>query len=264
MVDSIKSEKIVQFLDADLKDIIKIEVLEKATSTNTLIRQRANELEEGFVIVAEEQTAGRGRLGRTFFSPDKTGLYISVFLKPRIAPQDAALITTAAAVAVCEALEKAGADNPQIKWVNDIFVNNKKACGILTEASFNAQSGMLDYAILGVGINIYEPEGGFPEDINNIAGAVFTEKNEDLRNRVIAYFLNSFMRYYQNLSEKAYFDKYTEKCFVLGKDINVFCGDSVRCAKALSLDENCGLCVEYDNGEKAVLSSGEISIRVKK
>lgn len=263
MVDSIKSEKIVQFLDTDLKDKIKIEVYEKASSTNTLIRQRVNEIEEGFVIVAEEQTEGRGRLGRTFFSPDKTGLYISLLLQPDIDPSEAVMITTAAAVSVCEALEKSGADNPQIKWVNDVFVNNKKVCGILTEASFNPESRKLQYAVLGVGINIYEPEGGFPEDIKDIAGAVFSEKSEDLRNRVTADFLNSFMNYYYHISEKQHCERYAERCFVLGKDINVICGDSIKSAKALSLDENCGLCVEFDDGEKAVLNSGEISIRMK-
>ena len=263
MIDKINSERIFQILNEELRNEINIEVFEKVTSTNTLIRQRAEACKEGLVFVAEEQTAGKGRLGRSFFSPGRTGLYISLVLKPKIQPQDAVMITTAAAVSVCEALEKSGADNPQIKWVNDVFVNNKKVCGILTESNFNPQSGMLDYVILGIGINVYEPEGGFPEEIKDIAGAVFSEKSEDLRNIVAADFLNSFMNYYYHISEKLHFEKYAERCFVLGKDISVICGDSVKAAKALSLDEGCGLCVEFDNGEKTVLNSGEISIRMK-
>lgn len=263
MVDKISSQKISDFLDEDLKDKIIIEVLEKTTSTNTIIRQRANESPEGLVVVAEEQSEGRGRLGRSFFSPGGTGLYISLLLRPEIEPSEAVMITTAAAVAVCEALEKVGADTPQIKWVNDVFVKGKKVCGILTEASFNPESRKLKYAVLGIGINMYEPEGGFPDEIKNIAGSVFSETRENLRDMVTAYFLNSFMEYYYKLSQKEFLKKYTERCFVLGKEINVICGDCVRGAKALSLDESLGLNVEYDNGEKAVLSSGEISIRTK-
>lgn len=263
MIDIINSEKIFQFLNKDLKNKINIEVYEKVSSTNTKLRERAKECEEGLVIVAGEQTAGKGRLGRSFFSPGRTGLYISVLLKPEIKPQDAIMITTAAAVAVCDALEKAGAYNPQIKWVNDIFFNDKKVCGILTEASLAAGSGMLEYAVLGVGINMYEPDCGFPSDIKDIAGAIFSKKIENLRNRVVAYFLNSFMEYYNNLSKKIHLPAYAEKCFVLGKEINVISGDIIRTAKALSLDENCGLCVEFTEGERAVLSSGEISIKVK-
>ena len=263
MIDKISSQKISDFLNEDLKDKIIIEVLEKTTSTNTIIRQRANESPEGLVVVAEEQSEGRGRLGRSFFSPGGTGLYISLLLRPEIEPSEAVMITTAAAVAVCEALEKAGADTPQIKWVNDVFVKGKKVCGILTEASFNPESRKLKYAVLGVGINMYEPEGGFPDEIKNIAGSVFSETRENLRDMVTAYFLNSFMEYYYKLSQKEFLKKYTERCFVLGKEINVICGDCVRGAKALSLDESLGLNVEYDNGETAVLSSGEISIRTK-
>ena len=263
MVDKISSQKISDFLDEDLKDKIIIEVLEKTTSTNTIIRQRANESPEGLVVVAEEQSEGRGRLGRSFFSPGGTGLYISLLLRPEIEPSEAVMITTAAAVSVCEALEKVGADTPQIKWVNDVFVKGKKVCGILTEASFNPESRKLKYAVLGIGINMYEPEGGFPDEIKNIAGSVFSETRENLRDMVTAYFLNSFMEYYYKLSQKEFLKKYTERCFVLGKEINVICGDCVRGAKALSLDESLGLNVEYDNGEKAVLSSGEISIRTK-
>ena len=262
MSDIISAEKISFILNDELKKKVTIEVIEKTESTNTLMRSRAEEGEsEGLLIISGEQTAGRGRMGRNFFSPGDTGVYMSLLLRPKIKPADAVLITTAAAVSVCEAFEKLGVDNPQIKWVNDIFVNNKKVCGILTEASFGADINTLDYAVLGIGVNMYEPENSFPEEIKDIAGAVFSEKSENLRNKFVAYFINSFFDCYENLESKKHCPSYAERCFVIGKDINVISGDSIKPAKALSVDENCGLLVRFNDGETAVLNSGEISVR---
>lgn len=262
MTDIITCDGIKKYVDDELKSAINIEYLEKTESTNDVAKKRALIGEkEGLLIVAGEQTSGRGRLGRAFFSPDDTGVYMSLLLRPDIKPEKAVLITTAAAVSVCEALEKIGVKSPMIKWVNDVFVDGKKICGILTEASFNTEKNTLDYAILGIGINVYEPESGFPEEIKDIAGAVFTEKKENLRNKFTAYFINSFMSYYKNLESKAHCAKYAEKCFIVGKDINVFSGDTVRAARALSVNENCGLLVRFSDGETAVLNSGEISVR---
>lgn len=262
MSDIISTEKILFLLNNELKKRVSIDVLEKTESTNALMRSCAEEgAEEGLVIIAGEQTAGRGRMGRRFFSPGDTGVYLSLLLKPKIKPSDAVLITTAAAVSVCEAFEKLGVNNPQIKWVNDIFVNNKKVCGILTEASFGTDTNTLDYAVLGVGVNMYEPENSFPEEIKDIAGAVFSEKSEDLRNKFVAYFINSFFDCYENLESKKHCTSYAERCFIIGKDINVISGDSIKPAKALSIDENCGLLVRFNDGETSVLNSGEISIR---
>lgn len=262
--DIIAVDGIKEFLDKDLKDKICVEVTGKTTSTNDILKSRAAQGEKEFtLLVAGEQTKGKGRMGRTFFSPGDTGVYLSLLLKPAIKPADAVLITTAAAVSVCEALEKCGAPTPKIKWVNDIFVEDKKVCGILTEASFNIENGTLDYAVLGIGVNMYEPEGGFPDDINNIAGWVFSEKRDDLRNRFVACFINSFISYYENLENKKHCAEYERRCFVVGKNINVISSGSVRPAVALGVDENCGLAVRFENGETAVLNSGEISIRVK-
>ncbi len=264
MKDLLFCDGIKGFLSESLRDEIKPEFYSITESTNTIIKNRASQGEgEGLFVVAGEQTAGRGRLGRTFYSPDDTGLYMSLLLKPELKPEDAVLITTAAAVSVCEALETVGAENALIKWVNDVFVEDKKVCGILTEASFNPQKGALDYVALGVGINVYEPDGGFPEDIKDIAGGVFKEKKENLRNRIAAEFLNSFMKYYENIKEKSHCPEYARRCFVVGKKINVISNGEKTPAKALGIDDNCGLLVEYGNGEKAIINSGEISIRVE-
>ena len=263
MIDIIDSKKIFGFLNDGLKNRIKIETLEKATSTNTLVREKAKENEEGLVVVAGEQSAGRGRMGRSFFSPGDSGVYMSLLLKPAIKPEDAVQITTAAAVSVCKALEKLGIYNSEIKWVNDIYICNRKACGILTESSFNANSGLLDFAVLGVGINIYESEEGFPDDIKNIAGAVFSERKENLRNRFIAEFINEFFDFYDDLSSKKHLNEYRKKNFVLGKEINILQGETAREGKAIDIDENCNLVVELPDGKTEKLYSGEISVRVK-
>lgn len=261
--DSISFAGIAKYLDDKAKRFIKAEIIDKTTSTNDIIKEyAANGEKEGFLLVSGEQTNGKGRMGRSFFSPGDTGVYMSLLLRPKIKPADAVLITTAAAVSVCETLEQLGVNNPQIKWVNDIFVNNKKVCGILTEACFNTKENILDYAVLGVGVNIYEPQNGFPEELNTIAGAVFAEKIKDLRNRFIAYFINSFVMYYETLESKKHCELYAQRNFVIGKEINVVSGDNVRAARAISIDENCGLVVRFDTGETTVINSGEISIRV--
>jgi BirA family biotin operon repressor/biotin-[acetyl-CoA-carboxylase] ligase len=260
--DTISFAGIAKFLDDRANKFIKAKIIDKTTSTNDIIKEyAANGEKEGFLLVSGEQTNGKGRMGRSFFSPGDTGVYMSLLLRPKIKPADAVLITTAAAVSVCEAFEKLGVDNPQIKWVNDIFVNNKKVCGILTEASFGVDINTLDYAVLGIGVNMYEPENSFPEEIKDIAGAVFSEKSENLRNKFVAYFINSFFDCYENLESKKHCPSYAERCFVIGKDINVISGDSIKPAKALSVDENCGLLVRFNDGETAVLNSGEISVR---
>lgn len=261
MVDIINSQKIIELLNDGLKNKIKIEVLEKVSSTNTLAKERASECGEGLVIIAGEQTAGRGRMGRSFFSPGDSGVYISVVLKPEIKPEDAVQITTASAVAVCKALEKMGVYESKIKWVNDIYIDSKKVCGILTESSFNSQCGNLDFTILGVGVNIYEAPQGFPDEIKNIAGAVFTERKEDLRNKFIAGFLNAFFALYEGIHLKKHLEEYKKRSFVLGREVTIIQGEKTRKGKAIDIDENCELVVELPDGKTEKLYSGEISIR---
>lgn len=263
MLDIISSVGIKGFLNSETKEKVKVEVVEKTDSTNTLLRSRAEiGATEGLVIIAGEQTAGRGRMGRSFFSPGNSGVYLSLLLKPRINLEDSVQITTAAAVSVCRALEALSVKEPKIKWVNDIFIDNKKVCGILTEASFNSKNCCLDYAILGVGINIYESDEGFPEEIEKIAGAVFENRTENLRNKFVALFLNEFFGFYNDLPSKSHLMEYREKSFVLGKEVAVINGEKTENAKAIDIDENCNLIVEFPDGTVKKLCSGEISVRL--
>lgn len=262
--DTITTDGIRAYLSTELLDKAVFEIVTETASTNNLLRKRAVDgVDEWYTVCAIRQTAGKGRMGRSFFSPQDTGVYVSILLKPQLKPENAVLITTAAAVAVCRALEKLGAKKPEIKWVNDVVVARKKVCGILTEASFNLESGKLDYAILGVGVNMYTPDGGFPEELRDIAGAVFSERGEDIRNKFIAFFLNEFYSFYKKLAENPHKDEYRKRCFVVGERVSVILGEDKRDALVLGVEDDCALSVKFDNGEIKKLNSGEISLKLK-
>lgn len=264
MLDIISAEGINNVLSESLKNKLNITVKDCSESTNNDVKALARQGEnEGQVVVAYKQTAGKGRLGRSFYSPDGTGVYMSLLLRPKIKPEDATLITTAAAVSVCKALNKMGVDNCGIKWVNDVYISGKKVCGILAESGFGT-AGSMDYVVLGVGVNMYSPEGGFPDDIKDIAAAVFSEKKGNMRNIFIGEFLNSFYEFYGNITDRKHVQEYKKLCFLYGCEVDVIVGDSVRRATVTGLDDDCGLQVKYDNGELAVLSSGEVSLKVLK
>ena len=263
LTDIISKEGIYASLSKISKNKFNITVLEKTESTNLLLKSMAlNGAEEGSVVVAGEQTAGIGRMGRSFFSPGNTGIYISILLKPDINPGKSVLITTAAAVAVCRALEKNGVTNTGIKWVNDIYIDGKKICGILTQGSIDPRSNKLNFAILGIGINVYRPENDFPDEIKNIADAVFKEKKENIRNRLIADILSAFYDIYSDLSKTAFIDEYISKSIVIGKNVDVITASQVKTATVLGIDKNCKLHIQYDDGTESFLDSGEISIKI--
>ena len=230
------------------------------TSTNALLKARADQgAPEGTVLVAASQTLGRGRLGRKFYSPADTGVYLSALLRRDWPPAAARCLTTLAAAAAAQAVEQVSGRKAGIKWVNDIFIEGKKVCGILTEAAFRLEEGTLDYAVLGVGFNAYTPEGGFPPEIASIAGSVYEARREDGRNALAAAFLNGLRG---ALAEpQGALGDYRRRCLVLGKDILVQSPQGSRPARALDLDEQCGLMVQYPDGSREVLRSGEISVR---
>lgn len=257
---------------------LELLVFSTVSSTNSVVKERAgNGCAEGLVVISNEQTEGRGRRGRSFFSPDGTGVYLSLLLRPKqFTAEQATKITTMAAVAMCEAIEEVSGEQALIKWVNDIYVHGKKVCGILTEASFDMESGLLDYAVLGVGVNVYKPREGFPEEIRERAGAVFENTGDDRKNRLVAAFLNRFMEYYEAKNSVAgnqanaeavagandYIKKYRERSLAIGQEIVVLSGNQSRNATAYGVDEECRLLVRYEDGETESLSSGEISIRL--
>ena len=260
--DILSAQGIQKYLNGACRDM-ELYVLPETGSTNTLLREKANAgAAEGCTIIAGAQTEGRGRMGRSFYSPADTGIYMSILLRPvELTPVQAVGLTTMAAVAACEAIEEVSGRQAQIKWVNDIFMDGKKVSGILTEAALGLESGSLDYVIVGIGINAYPPKEGFPQEIDQIAGAVFPKRQNDGKNHLAAAFLNRFMEYYSKKQNADYVEKYRERSLVIGKEIRVLSSGGERKALALDVDKECHLLVRYEDGSTERLSSGEISIR---
>ncbi len=235
-------------------------VLSMVDSTNAYARNLAKDgAPEGTAVIALRQTAGRGRLGRSFYSPEG-GIYLSIVLRPEISPEDTLLITAAAAVAAANAIENLSGRETKIKWVNDIYIDGKKVCGILTEGGLSHQDA-LDYAILGIGINLSTPQGGFPADLP-LAGSVFDgiEVSEDTKARLIACFADEFFKYYKNLKGKQFMSVYKEKSFLTGKTVEFEREGALYKARVLGIDDNAALIVECE-GEKLALSSGDAQIK---
>lgn len=228
-----------------------IEQYNTVTSTNDLLKEKARAgAPAGTVVVAARQTAGRGRMGRSFLS-EEGGLYMSVLLRPEGAAADALQITARAAVAVALAVEKHTGVPVVIKWVNDIYQDGKKVCGILAEGQ--AHAGGMDFVVLGIGVNLQVPAGGFPEDLRDIAGALSVPVDKDVILRDIL----------QNLSAKDAYAEYTKRDMLFGKTVTVYRGGMAVCtATARGITEDFGLCLVTENGEE-VLHTGEVTIRLQ-
>lgn len=224
------------------------------------------------VFLAKRQTAGRGRLGRSFFSPEETGLYMSLLLQIDEKLLDTDLITPAAGVAVCRTIdffydEKGKKANPQIKWVNDIYLNKKKVCGILTEGILNPKEGKISQVIIGIGVNLFEPKTGFPSEIENIAGFVFNKdffKNpEETKYQFVAKLLENLEITLEKSQEKITMEEYKERSLVIGKTVTVITGQSTYSALVKDLTEKGHLIVEdLEQGKITQLYSGEVSLKL--
>lgn len=255
-------QSIAQFLTVP---DLSLQVQPVVTSTNTILRQQAEEgAPEGTVLAACQQTAGRGRRDHVFFSPPDTGLYLSFLLRPALSAQDALLLTTCAAASVALAIEECAGRPAQIKWVNDVFCGGKKVCGILTEGAIDLETGGLQYAIVGIGVNLFPPEEGFPSHLPE-AGSVFTCRPQGLeaRSQLAGSILNHFFSFYPRIHDKPFFEAYRSRSFVLGQEITVLEGDRSHPAVALDLEEDFSLRVREPDGTIRSLSSGEVRIRPK-
>ncbi len=259
--DILSEQGIWKYLEPEC-GILNIQVLPEVGSTNAALREKANTgSPEGTVLIAGMQTDGKGRLGRHFYSPANTGIYLSLLLRPALMrPEQAVRLTTIAAVSGCEAIESVSGKTASIKWVNDIYLNGRKISGILTEGSISMESGTMDSVILGIGINLYPPEGGFPKEIRDIAGTVFSEVQHDGKNRLTAGFLNSFMKYYLKKDFSSHVSSYRQRSMAIGKTVTVIMQNSSRKALVLDVDDDCCLIVKYEDGTVDRLLSGEISI----
>jgi len=232
-------------------------------STNTQAKLLAKAgAPHGTVLIAGHQTGGRGRMGRTFQSPDGQGVYLSVILRPNCMPAQLMHLTCAAGVAMMQAVEAVSGIRPQMKWINDLVVDRKKLGGILTEMSVD--KGLVDYAVVGIGINCLQQPEDFPPEIAGLATSLSLAAGHPITPaKLAAAMVEALWKMDRTLfSEKAQLmAEYKENCITLGKEIQVIRQEQIRRGKALDLDAEGGLLVQYEDGSIETVSSGEVSVR---
>jgi len=236
-----------------------ISVFGTLDSTNTQAKKLAlDKARHGTLIFAEGQSAGRGRCGRSFFSPSNTGLYMSVILRPERGMSELQMITVAAAVAVCRAIEKQTDQIPRIKWVNDIYLNGKKVCGILTEAVTDFESGGIESIVVGVGVNCATSEDMLPEELRGVAGSI--GGGTISRNRLAADIAEGILDTFGKLGDKAIIEEYRERSLMCGREISFVRAGETVLADVTGINDVGNLLVRLKSGEELVLNSGEVSL----
>ena len=234
-------------------------------STNDLAKTMASQgAPHGTVLMADRQTGGRGRRGRSFFSPGGMGIYMSVILRPCCKPEGLMHLTCATAVSLCDAVENAVGFRPGIKWTNDLVFGNRKLAGILTELSINTKNGDLEYAVIGIGINCSQKIEEFSPELQDFAGSLSMFSASAVDRSVLA---AAVMQTLQKmdctlLSEKEKtLAQYRRDCITLGKDISLLQGDTVRYGKAVDIDDQGALIVSFSDGSTSAVNAGEVSVR---
>lgn len=258
MSDIISKEKI-NALICDTS--YNVRVLETVDSTNLYVKELAKkDAVHGTVVIADHQTNGRGRLGRQFFSPSGTGIYMSVLIRPEeinLAPH---LLTVAAGVAVCRTLEDICSESPRIKWVNDIFIGRKKVCGILAESLSN-QTG-INSIIVGIGINVTTSAADFPDELINIAGSIFPKAVT--RNEIIAKVLAEFKNICSTKEANTLIEEYKSLSLLMDKEITFLKDGKPHLGIATDINMEGNLIVKLQNRETITLKSGEVSLGSEK
>lgn len=265
--NKLTTEGITASLPDSLKEIPLL-VFDKIGSTNEEIKKLISEnSSSGMIIVSNAQTKGKGRLGRDFYSPANSGIYMSIALKPNIPLSKNSLMTTAAAVATCRAIESVSPSRAQIKWVNDIYCAGKKVSGILAEGIIKLETGELDWGIIGIGVNCFEPDDGFPNEIKETAAAIVSETGCSFnRNLLAAKIITEFFDVWTNRDSNNFMDEYKKRSLVIGKRIKVIKNPSKPniqiTATALEIGDDGSLLVEYDDKTTEVLIAGEVSLKL--
>lgn len=242
-----------------------LHICSEIDSTNHYLKQNAASLPDGFAVISDRQTAGRGRLGRSFFSPSGSGIYLSVLLRPNLPLTQINLFTIGAAVALCQAIEETADFTPDIKWVNDVLMHGKKLCGILTEAAIEAETGSVSYVVVGIGINIRRPQGDVPEELRDIMGFIEDYAPHSVRRNAFAASLLNHMEHCFELicsgNTAALMDAYRSFIRFLGEPITVIQNGVRTPATAVAIDPE-GHLIIMQNGVESTLYAGEISIRL--
>lgn len=240
-------------------------VLEVVDSTNTACKRLAAEgAPDGTVVIADNQTAGKGRRGRSFLSPAGMGMYLSILWRPECPPERLLPLTALSAVAVCRAIERLSGVSPAIKWPNDLVMKDRKICGILTELSLEGESGHVSYVISGIGVNCRQRPEDFPPEIREIAGSLDMMLTVQVKRAALAAALTEeldVLRREVLLRPELWLEDYRRRCLTVGRRVQVIRGEERLEAEAVAVDERFGLTVRYDSGETETLRSGEVSVR---
>lgn len=254
--DTVSAKEISGFMNSSHAEII---VLDKIDSTNTYAKKLAeNGAEHLTAVIAGEQTEGRGRMGRSFCSPKDTGIYMSIILKRNLDFEISQYLTAYTAVAVAEALEELYKRRIMIKWVNDLMLNNKKICGILTEASISCETSGFNYIIVGIGLNTGSVRNVFDNELLSIASSLEDETGIKIRrSQTAAAILSSFIENYHRLSDRSFLDSYKSRSWINGKKVIVNINGTEREAIAAGIDDSCRLIVRFPDQTTASLNSGE-------
>ncbi len=238
--------------------------LDTVDSTNEEIKRRALAgAEAGLVVTAETQTGGKGRRGRSFQSLSGKGLYLSVLLKPNVPLDQVSQLTAWTAVAVCRAIEEVCGVRPQIKWPNDVLVDGKKLCGILTEMGVEAETGALGYVVVGMGTNVSQTEEDFGPELCDLATSLHLLGAEVTRRELALALIAELDRMNAAFphGREEYFDAYTRRCVTLGREVLLIRGDGTTQATAERLTGAFQLVVRRPDGTEETVSSGEVSVR---
>ncbi len=242
---------------------IRVEYHETIGSTNERAKEIAPSCEhETVLIVANEQTAGRGRQGRSFDSPSGSGVYFSLIIHPDFQTSEIPLITSYAACCLAQSIDELTDCTAQIKWVNDVFVNGRKVSGILTEASFSAENMRLSHVIVGIGINVMKPTGGFAEEAQSIAGSLTTMPSDqnDLRAQLVAGTVNRMLDGLADIPDKPHLDDYRKRSLLTGKHVAIEEGTQRYKASVLGINDDFSLRVKLEDGNVKALIAGDVHI----
>ena len=257
-------EQILRYVSRDYPWKDRFHFLPQVDSTNDYLKKLAAEgAPHGTVALSDHQTGGHGRRGRSFLSPPGVGLYLSILLRPECPPTRLMHLTCAAGVAMCNAIEKSVGFRPGIKWTNDIVYGKRKLGGILTELRLNSQ-GLVDYAIVGIGINCCQSAQDFPPEIREVAGSLAMVTGEEVdRFRVAAAELDALYDMSVRLlpEQEALLSQYRKDCITIGQEVSLVRGDEIRHGRALDVDGEGALVVLFPDGHTEAVNSGEVSVR---